>query len=78
MPRARPWIAPNLAPRMNPSHDSTRRAMITAQQLTVLGIPSVIPVCSLVPGSPVMAAGSRAPARRLSGADRGRKGGEAL
>ena len=49
------------------------RAMIAAQQLTVLGITSVIPVCSLVPGSPVVAAGPRAPLRGLSGTDRGRK-----
>ena len=78
MPRARPLIAPNLAPCAVKGHARTRRAMIAAQQLTVLGIPSVIPVCSLVPGCPVVAAGPRAPARRLSAADRGRKGGDAI
>ena len=39
-------------------------------KLTVLGIPSVTPVCSLVTGYPVMTAGPRAPARRLSAAER--------
>ena len=52
--------------------------MNAAQQLTVLGIPSVIPVCSLVPGCLVMTPGPRAPGPRLSAAERGRKGGEAL
>ena len=74
------WYAsrpPVARPLSRPSHDSiadsTCRAMIPALQLTVLGIPNVIPVCSLVPGCPVVAAGPRAPVRGLSGTDRGRK-----
>ena len=73
MPRAHPLLAPYRAPRTIPFADSTCRAMIPALQLTVLGIPNVIPVCSLVPGCPVVAAGPRAPVRGLSGTDRGRK-----
>ena len=77
-PHARPSIAPNLAPRTSRCHDSTRVSHDSSPATDSLGILSVILVRSLVPGCPVMAAGPRAPARRLSGAVRGRLRSDAL
>ena len=77
-PHARPSIAPNLAPRTSRCHDSTCVSHDSSPATDSTGILSVILVCSLVPGCPVVAADPRAPARRLSGAVRGRYGSDAL